>query len=172
MFLHRKLWELSIATVRTEGIRVLQTLPQEKIQSVWKLSINTLFCAFMDTLLPTNRLKLASMDNFPHVFVVHGRGHAGQGRGLWTNENKLCDIPVHVRSVCKGRSIEVLKVVVWRSMAYWGAVGRCETRMVHRHDDMKGLVYAVCVHGFAWKGAFPMFSCHFGHEEDAETAAS
>ena len=40
------------------------------------------------------------------------------------------------------------------------------------HDDMKGLVHAVCVHGLAWKGAFPMFSCHFGHGEDAETAAS
>ena len=40
------------------------------------------------------------------------------------------------------------------------------------HDGMKGLVHAVCVHGLAWKGAFPMFSCHFGHGEDAETAAS
>lgn len=53
----------------------------------------------------------------------------------------------------------------------FGAVGASICTMA-MHDDMKGLVYAVCVHGFVWKGAFPMFSCHFNHEEDAETAAS
>ena len=56
------------------------------------------------------------------VFLLHGHSHAGQGRGLWEHEDKLCDIPVHVRSVCKRREgLQVLHDVRGRPrLATWG----------------------------------------------------